>query len=213
MSSLTKKELSELIQELKGGGDQGPSTKYHDTVVWKVADICQATVVTIAFRENQKLGGYDVNGDWISTFENVPVCFSENRNEYYSDLPAGIISLPNNRGLRMVSPMGNQADKFNIDRSGGDALWAELEAGSEGSDVYIEGSKLFYRNLSKFIAKNGVLVKMVRNISGLDEDDLIPIPSGYEEMFLAKVMDLFSESKATLDDDTNDGRSQEINVR
>ena len=37
--ALTKKELSEFVRDILGGGDTPREGKLHDTIIWKAADI------------------------------------------------------------------------------------------------------------------------------------------------------------------------------
>ena len=105
--AITKKQLSDYIRDIKFGGDPTLSGKIHPTMIWKTADIVIGKMIEAAMFKNQDSNGYEINGDFISTYT-ADVLNNTERDEKYSKLPAQVISLKNNRGMHRVSELKNK---------------------------------------------------------------------------------------------------------
>lgn len=207
---MTKKEAYELVVDILSGGDDSATSKYHEEVVYKQLEIARNFMIKRAYIENRNEGSYDISGEFVKGFQCVPVLLDDCRDEYYSDLPAKLISLPNNRGLRSVSPMKGQNAAFSIVPNTGAGVWEGLEANDlGGTECYLEDSRIYYKKLDASNVKQ-VLVKMIASIDNLDEDEQIPIPADMEALLIEQVVAAFSPSKATVQDKHNDSNTQQI---
>jgi len=83
--AITKQELSELVRDLKSGGDPAMEGKFHPTIIWKVADMVIGSLIEAAMYKTIEGNGYDINGDFITTFNNVDVKTDPDTDEKYSD--------------------------------------------------------------------------------------------------------------------------------
>lgn len=59
-----------------------------------------------------KLGEQINPGQYIATFEDVPVKTNTGRNRDYIDLPARYVDLPAGKGVWSIGPMGNDYEKY-----------------------------------------------------------------------------------------------------
>ncbi len=206
---MTKKEAYELVIDRLSGGDPSAVNKYHPEIVYKNIELARNFMIKVEFNEARNAGTYDINGEFISAFNCVPVKYDECRDEYYSKLPGRIISLPMNRGLRSVSPTKGQQTPFNIVPNGSAGVFEGLEAQYlAGTECYVEGDKIYYRALDHANVKQ-VLIKMVASINDLDEDEQIPIPADKETMLLDKVVEMLTDSKVTIQDKHNDSNTEQ----
>tara|TARA_R110000751_G_scaffold79121_2_gene159562 strand:+ start:9414 stop:10067 length:654 start_codon:yes stop_codon:yes gene_type:complete len=208
---ITKIEIAELVREIKGGGDASSEAKFHPTIIYKVAEMARNHLIKTAYNESRSYSsqqGYGVgrtyiNGDFYSTYKNVPIKEDCETNRVYSLLPGRLISLPHDRGLRSVSPMQEEENQFNIVEAGSSAVYAGLEADvMSGPEIYIEGDRIYYRNLTNTDCK--VLIRMVSSINDLKEDEIIPIPADYELQFLELIKASLEEQKIAQQDKHND---------
>jgi len=202
--SISKKNISDLLRDIKSGGDPTMEGKLHPTIIWKATETVFGGLIDAAMRKDQESNGYDLNGDWISSFKNVPVILDKDTDEMYSDLPAQVISLKDDRGLHQVSEMKGQENPFTRVTNGSHAVYSILESHYLNShpEYYIEGNRIIYRGLGVAVEK--VLIKMIAGISGLDPDSPIPIPASMEEELIRRVKDLLEEEKLTPQDKNND---------
>lgn len=202
--SISKRNISDLLRDIKSGGDPTMEGKLHPTIIWKATETVFGGLIEAAMRQDQESNGYDLNGDWISSFKNVPVILDEDTDEMYSELPAQVISLKDDRGIHQVSEMKGQEHPFTRVANGSHAVFSILESHYLNTHVeyYIEGNRIVYRGLG--IAVEKVLIKMVAGIAGLDPDSPIPIPASMEEELIRRVKDLLEEEKLTPQDKNND---------
>jgi hypothetical protein len=202
--SLTKAQISDLVSDLAGGGDQPQNSKFHSANVAKLTEIAYSTVIDIAYNEMRNEGDHNLNGDFYKTFEDVPVKLNSNRDEYYSDLPCKFISLRNNKGIGTVSQMQNQKEEFFPVKTGSLSIWDGLEASynSTRPEYYIEGDKIFYKGLP--VQCDRVLIRLVACIDELDNDEPIPVPAQYEDSLLKMVLEKLEMQEQTIQDKYND---------
>jgi hypothetical protein len=71
-----------------------------------------ALQIKINLFTNYKVGEAINPGQYITTFEDVPVKTSASRNRDYIDLPARFVDLPGGKGVWGIGPMGNDWNKF-----------------------------------------------------------------------------------------------------
>lgn len=202
--AITKNELSEIIRDKMLGGDSTLSGKLHPTIIWKTADTVIGKLIEMSMFKDKDSNGYEINGEFISVFKNVDIKYDEDCDEYYSNLPAPLISLKDDRGLVRVSEMKNIDNAFSIVGNGSHDVFSILDVHylSRKTEVYVQGNEIRYRGLRTAIKK--VLIKMVAGISSLDPDAPIPVPASMEADLIEMVSNLLQEEKLTTQDKSND---------
>ena len=201
--ALTKRELSELVRDLMSGGDPARGAKFHDTIIWKLADTVLGGMIQESMWKNPQTNAYEINGSFLRSFE-VDVLEDTVRNEKYSVLPHQVISLKENRGLHRVSELGNNENAFAQVPNGGHDTFNTLESHylNRKPEFYQEGSRIYYRNIGTAIAK--ARTTMVPAIAGLDADSPIAIPAEMEDMFIQRIIERLSPQAMTNQDKNND---------
>lgn len=202
---LTKKKVSELTISRLSGGAPSFSNKIDEREVWVVIDAVIASLVDADYRANIARGSYDINGAWIKTFEDVQVKESKSRKEFYIDLPAYLTSLPQDRAIRMITPMEDQSTQYTVINNNSIGVFANLEAGGMERTCYIEGAKVYFPRWSLGLTK--VLVKMIPSTDALDEDEMLPMPGTAESMLLEQVYAKFKEQSFIKEKKINDSNA------
>jgi hypothetical protein len=211
--AITKNNLSDFIRDSKLGGDPTLSGKIHPTIIWKAGDIVIGKMIKEAMFKDKDSNGYDINGEFVSQFPNnshpepITVKTDTITGEKYSDLPAQLISLKDDRGLVRVSELKNLDNAFSIVGNGSNDVYSILDVHylSAKTEVRIQGSQIYYRNIRPAVKE--VIVRMVAGIGSLDGDDPIPIPGDLEFDFITLVSELLNEGKLTTQDKSNDNNS------
>ena len=201
--AITKKQLSDYIRDIKFGGDPTLSGKIHPTMIWKTADIVIGKMIEAAMFKNQDSNGYEINGDFISTYT-ADVLNNTERDEKYSKLPAQVISLKNNRGMHRVSELKNKENAFAQTGNGSNDIFSILDVHyvNTKTEFYMEADRIYYRNIGTSVEK--VLIKLVAGISNLDPDATIPIPASLEDDFIERVSEILTEARVLPQDKNND---------
>lgn len=137
---------------------------------------------------------------FVATFEDVKVEYSEPRDLRYISLPADAVPLPNDGGIDTVSAMqGNVSfspirDQFEL---------SGYEAYTGGNTKFwIEGKRIYFKNLSPYVKT--VLLRMMASVDDLDDDDNAPIPSGLESEVIDMCVQYFVNGRALPHDDIVD---------
>lgn len=183
---MKKIEIIDLLKHRLANGDcpQELKGKYHPEIIGKHCVLALNYLIKeIAYKEAQRDNNFSMLDVYAKTFKNVEILKDTDRDEYYSLLPANVIPLPKNRGVRLISPMKNQKYSF-VYR---DNNTANIHGNLDVEDVltrpryYVEGDKIFY---SKHLISdiNKVLIKLIVDFDGLDDEDDVPIPSGYGKL-------------------------------
>lgn len=208
--AITKRELPELVRDLKSGGDASIEGKYHPNIINKIADMVIGGLIAADMFKNQESNGYEINGDFLTPFVNVPVLNDVDRDEKYSVLPAAVISLKQNRGMYRVSAMQDKEFGFSQVPVGSHDIFRILEAHyiSKRTEFYLERNRIYYRKIGLTVDK--VLIKMVAAITNLDPDQPIAIPASMEGEFLDTILKFLDDPKSVNQDKANDSNSNTI---
>lgn len=205
---LTKKKIAELIRLRLSGGDIGYTNKVDERDIYEVTSVVISSLIAADYKDSMMHGSFDINGSWLKTFENVQVKESTSRKEFYIDLPAYLVSLPSDRGLRMVCPMEDQSTQYTVTNNNSAAVFSDLEAGAMQRTCYIEGNRVYFPKWTRGCCK--VLVKMIPSVDTLTENELLPIPGIMEDMLLEKVYAKFKDQTFMKEKKTNDANANTI---
>jgi hypothetical protein len=133
--------------------------------------------------QNMQLEGRSVSPLFLSVYEDVAIEFNEKRNRYYVTLPASPISLPHGLATYSIGPMQDEEAAFIPLPAGWKALakgqpHSTLEGNigyeQEGNRVYLVQGYDTNPEYKTYLKK--VLVKMVADISSLEDEDELPVP-------------------------------------
>lgn len=191
---MTKGQLVELIiSDVAGGAIPSDlDSRYHPLVIEKYIDLVysgilnQVSMNSIIYRDWGQLDQY------CKAYKNVSCSKDYDRMEWYSELPAKIIELTKNRGIRLISPMQNQADKFKYRDNSSEDVWSALESQNVVgyTNFYREGGRVFYGNFKEDYATEGLLFKLLVPMSEFDDDDEIGLPAAKSLEFVGMVRDM-----------------------
>jgi hypothetical protein len=190
---ITKRAFAELIITDLCGGDISMRNKYDERDVFIKADQVIAGLIAAEYSQKRMAADSYINGNYVKPFENVKVKWNKNRKESYFDLPAEMIALDNDKGLRQVSFMEGQTAPMNIIGNGGHNTYSVLgtDQGDNTFSIYIEGNQVFIPKMPKGYACK-LLVKMICSTASLDPDELLRVPAQMEEKLYDLVMSKFN---------------------
>ncbi len=179
--AITKRILGEKILRRINGGDVDPTRDVDPRDVYLEAETCLSYLI----EKYLNMYGEDIQGEFISVFEAVPLIKNTVRNRFYAILPAQLISVRSTRnisGLRQVSGSQDEYDVFIPMKTGDAAIFYGLEASSIGFKIgyWLEGDKIIFENMSPEFEGKTVMVKMISSIYSTPEDDFIAIPASME---------------------------------
>ncbi len=78
---------------------------------------------------NMEFGFKEVDSAYQATFTNIPVQLDQDMNEYYLELPAAPIALPNDRGISAIAPMKQRQNLVKLVPQNFAANYKNLHAG------------------------------------------------------------------------------------
>lgn len=190
MEIITKEKIAaEVITSLSGG--QSPNQRKIDPrTVYEAIE-----TIRNGFLEAWMQEFGDLDGEFVTQYQDVPVLCDGSTGQKYSILPTRLISFGEINGLRQVSPMKNQRMSFIKMLNGSVMTFALLEAGllAGNTGYYIErvkigtnkSTRIYYQNIPNDFDK--VLIKQIASTYDFDEDEQLPIPAKYEQQLKDEV--------------------------
>jgi hypothetical protein len=106
-----QRQLAEQIMIILEGKPSG-DVKHSFAEIELLVEQQLAYQMKINLFTNYKLGEQINPGQYIATFEGVPVKNNADRNRNYIDLPARYVDLPGGKGVWSIGPMGNDYAKY-----------------------------------------------------------------------------------------------------
>ena len=207
---LTKKQLVDLVIENKAGGISPDYKKFHPNVVLKALDLALSQLIADEVRQQQKMGDFVLESSWVKSFEGkdaAVIRWDKIRCQVYINLPARIISLSRNAGLREISWAQGADMPFQIIDAQAYSVLGNLECGVLPDGVYfaqMEGSRVYFPNMPKSTVGKRLTVKMICGSDGYGNDEPLPIPDSRTAEILAMIDKMFDEQKLTKQKMTND---------
>lgn len=204
---ITKRQFAELVIRNLSGGAISNRNKFDEREVFKYADMAISAMIAEEHKIKRSQASAYINGNYVTAFE-VKVKYDLSRKECYMDLPAEMISLANDNGLRMVSPIHDQESPYMIIANGMQSVFSKLEAGLNDPyifDVYVQGGQIRIPRMSNFQKPKKLLVKMICSTSGLKPNDPLPIPANSEWELVTEVVKLYRNQGITPNKQSNDG--------
>lgn len=194
--SLTKGKISDMITKALEGGQIPSYRKIERRSVFERIETVRNMMME---KQIQQFG--DLDGEFVTQYQNVEVLCQEETNQKYSILPSRLISFGEWSGLRQISPMKKQTDSFIKVANGFQRMMAHIPAGKlhGHTGYYLERVKIgtnqsirvFYQNISTDYDK--VLIKMIASTYDFDENEALPIPALFEEALIMAVGQAFDK--------------------
>jgi hypothetical protein len=182
----TRKLLVEQVRRKLAGGNVPNNFPITELEIGKMVD--QSANAVIATQCLQGL--WD---DYLTEYEDLPIKLDEKKNLYYTDLPAKVISLPNQLGVFQVSTMQDQSSIFIPTTVNSQWLYPNLAEILQGnSGYYNEQKKIYFVNYNPNDNTDTILLKLIVDRSELDEEADYQIPPSIEEIIYATVLNKFS---------------------
>lgn len=207
---LTKKQIVDLVIENKAGGISPDYKKFHPSVIQRALDLALSQLIALEVKEQQRQGDFVLESAWVKTFEgqqSPKIKYDKYRDMCYIILPARIISLSRNAGLREISwPQGITAP-FRIIDAQAWSVFSNLEAGELPQGVYyaqMEGNRVYFPTMPRRFVNKRVTVKMICGSDGYGNDEALPIPDSRTAEILGMLDKMFDEQKITKQKMTND---------
>lgn len=185
---LSKRKLAALVKRKLDGG-MGLGSKYDERDIFLYIDAAISKTIGLEhdLQGQKRLAQSDqyhdeisISSDWVKSFR-VSLKYDCDRHEAYLTLPATLISLRDDAGLRQVSFIEGQETPFIIQPQGARAVFYELEASNVGDTYccYLEGDKVFIPEYPEAELCD-LLIKMICGTDGYKPDEPCRYPSALE---------------------------------
>lgn len=207
---LTKKQIVDLVIENKAGGISPDYKKYHPSVIQKALDLALSQLIAIEVKEQQQQGDYVLESSYVKVFEgsqSPKIKYDTYRDMCYILLPARIISLSRNIGLREISWPQGMTMPFRIIDASAYSVFSNLESGILPDGVFfaqMEGNRVYFPDMPRKFVNRRLVVKMICGSDGYGQDEALPIPDSKTALILDMLDRMFDEQKQTKQKMTND---------
>ena len=189
---MKKIEFVDLIKHKLAGGDcpQELKGKYHPEIIARHLSMAFNHAVNRRFDADAKRGMFDNLDAFTTTYSGIDVEYDKGRQEYYAIIPKSYMSLPKNRGVRLVYPDGSVENFFKYRENNRATIMSNLDVDKIAEYVafYIENDRVYFAHLSpEYVEK--VSIKLIPTFEALDDSEYVPIPAGYEKMLFDLVVE------------------------
>lgn len=182
---MTKAQWRELILRNLGGGDS-PSelrSRYHEREIELYLGIAFDTIMNRKLTQKQELESEMGMNAWrydalTKTFV-LDILNDTVRNRRYSVLPASVLSITNNDGIRMITPTQEESTAFLPRRIVDTFLMDGLDVGTITGLIFfsLEGNKIYYSG-SMDCNWRQVLAKLALRFNEFEDNDEINLRKG-----------------------------------
>lgn len=209
---ITKEKIAQRIIQKNSGGLVSSNRKVDPREIYEGIETVRNAMMEKFIQENGHL-----DGEFITQYKNIDVLCDDSTMQFYSILPARLISFSTFDGLHQVSPMKSQSRSFVKVSNGFQSTYNKLEASKLAGNTgyYIERVKIgtdrsirvYYQNIPEHYKK--VLIKMVASTYDFDEDEALPIPASSEEPLVLAVDQWFMQQYQIPQDVKNNSEPQQ----
>lgn len=211
---MRKNELIALIQHNLAGGDMVADleARYHENIIAKYAEMAMSGILEQVQKQTIHYKDWGQLDSYTKTFVAQPILLDSTRDEYYSVLPARVVNLYRNRGVRFVSYNKDQSTKFLYRDNNSTDVYSELEVSlvDNRPTFYVEKGKVFYDKISdkEELIAAGALMKLIVPFGDLDDEDDVGIPAGQEPLLVEMILKLMKGMAP--EDVLNDNNSKQV---
>ena len=192
----------DLILDYLSGGDAPASVRgrYHKKIIEKHIEVVYNAIIAEETKKAAITKSWSDLDAFTKAYE-VDVNYENGREEYYSNLPAKVMQLSKNRGVRKIYPKKDQRYSFIYRNNNTIDIFSELEVDKieERPRYYIESQKVYYDYIGPEMAAEGVGMKLVVPFSEFDDNDEVALPNGKDnlifDMVIARLIQKTEETK------------------
>jgi hypothetical protein len=210
---MTKEQFIYLIKTQFEGGDggSGGGKKWHFGDIERHVEMAFSDTVEQLYRQAIQYHDWNHIDPLTYTYRDVVAFYDSGRGEFKVPLPAELIMLPENGGLREVW-IGKSQDKILTHQaSGATSIYSEIDRydgnGSSDYPYYLEGVNIWIKPpVGEKIEK--VNMRLVRAFSDYGDADQVPTSFGKNGIIFDMVVQRMS--RIYPGDDQNDSSSKKI---
>lgn len=189
---MNKAELIDLVKRNLGGGDMPAELKsrFHPNEISKYIEMVYDDIFDAICKEGIKYGDYSALDNYLNTYI-FATKYDSVREQYYIVLDPQPVPLPNNLGIRQVSPPKDQTFAFALVDDSSASVWDALESDyvSDVAGYSPEGNNIYFDNKYPRGLEN-VMVKQLVPFSSLRDNDSVFVPGGNNTLMFQKVLAL-----------------------
>lgn len=194
---MTKEQLIYLAMTHLGQGDLTPRQKslIHRGDIERHLEMAFSDIVREVYNNSVTHKDYGLLDAMAKSYPDVLVAMDKTRGEKYSYLPITIIQLPLHAGIRMVHTQCDQSEQVHWRPNNNIGILNQLEVFTTGKDLptyYVEHGKLYYDRMKS----DNVTMKLIPSFSSYEDDDEVPVVSGYEGWVFDMVSQRYTQGSA-----------------
>jgi len=187
---LSKREIAETVILALGGGRARAGNHIDIRDVYNVIDMTGDELIAT---ENDKAEDYDIDSNWVRTYDNVLLRYDVRRGQIWAQLPYVRIGLKKDTDIRRVS-WSQGTSNWPVEQAGSAQAFSLLESGAYPSGTYPftpEGDRLYFRTMPSSMRGEKILVSFVPAVSGYPEDEPLAMPEQHARKLLDSVLNFF----------------------
>lgn len=184
---MTKAQITAMIQDMMNANTTPSRGKYdeRDIAILVGAGYSDAVTTSIIINyRGKRIIQSNIDGGFVTSYKDVPIVLDTDRKSYYSVLPVSIIQLPQDIGIRQISPMEDEWSSWINSSIGNQFTQSLLEVSNYPKPVtyQLENDRVYYDDTLPWYYKDKgvVLMKLVRDINDIANDEEFNIPGGLE---------------------------------
>lgn len=182
---MTKQQVTDLCKKfLSGGGSTPPELRAinDNRVIEKYISLAFDTFFNKSSSVKDELDDEAGRSNWrydqMTKRFYQPILKDPISDKFYSELPAQIMSVNNNQGIRLIAPSKEESTAFLPRKTLGTFLFDGLDVNTMDNIFYtLEGRSVYYSGNIDCTWEN-VLMKLVVKFEELEDEDWIQIPDG-----------------------------------
>ena len=202
----TKAELAEVAYIHIKGGILSSDVPVHRVDVKAYLPAAINKVMLIATRESRREAGKDrmafsLDTHFLATYK-VSIANDTERDAKYAPLEKRVQGLSGNRGLDKVTPVQGCCEFYPAkDRATACHLAREFDQATYWHEKYPDEDRIYFQNLPTVISE--VLVRMMASFGDFEDNEVLPIPEGYEDDIIKLVVDFWNKDRVKEDEGVN----------
>lgn len=204
---ISKKALAETIIIQKSGGRPSSDNNIDYRDVYDVIDMCYAQLASQeVMMQIRGKGDFTIDSIWVKALKGT-ISFDKELNLCYVELPATRVYVEGDKDIRLVTWLQSQDHPFQMEDSASQQAMSLLECGVPEANTYpfyADGQRLYFRTMPKQYKGKKLLIRMIPNVDGYSDDEILPIPTTFAYQLTEMVAAFFGVQITTLSKNTND---------